>query len=656
MAFTLAGRTVHRVAVVGSGNIGPDVALFFARTLLRHGVPVILHDISQEALDAGRARISGKLRRGGAGGLFSPFEIDSIERNIKLTLDPSLLTGCDLVVEAVTEDLPLKQGVFERTERIVPPHAILASTSSHLEPERIFERVKRQDRCLVHHFFFPAERNPLIEIVAGPKSTQTDWCCRFYESTGKVPIRVRGRYGYAVNPIFEGILLAAMLIEEKGYSPAVIDAIACRAFGATAGPFTVVNLAGGNLITRESLAAYHEKIMPWFQPPAALEETAAAGLAWRTADRGDTVSYSTQMYDEISTALLGAYFGLACEALESGIADIGDLEIGVELGLALKPPFGMMNDLGPRKVRALIEGYALDHPGFRIPRDFGPWKIPVVVRDDREDVAVLTLRRPKTLNALTRDSFRQLDLHLVAIQDDPRIRGVVLTGFGTKAFAAGVDINVLSSIPSPAEARTSSQECNRILRRVETLGKPVVCALNGLSLGSGSELAYACTARIARKGLPMLFGQPEVRLGIIPGAGGTQRLPRLIDFSTAWRLLRTGGTLSGTEALHLGLISEELEGDVVARAVELARTLKPSSPPDPEVPPVLPEVDLKGLSRKVDEILRRAILDGARLPLDPALEVEARSFGEVYSTRDHRIGLDNYLKTSLKQPANFVHS
>jgi enoyl-CoA hydratase/3-hydroxyacyl-CoA dehydrogenase len=656
MGFTLEGRTIQRVGIVGSGNIGPDVALFFARTLLRHGVPVILHDIAQEALDAGRARIAQKLRRGGAGGLFTPYEIESIEKNIKLTLDPSLLTGCDLVVEAATEDLELKQGVFERTERIVPPHAILASTSSHLEPERIFQRVKHPERALVHHFFFPAERNPLIEIVASPRSALVDWCCRFYESLGKVPIRAKGRYGYGVNPIFEGLFLAAMLIEQRGYSPAVIDAIACRALGGSVGPFAVVNLAGGTLTTKESMAAYHEQIMPWFHAPQALADQLEAGQPWRTADRGDTVSYSNQMYEEISGALLGAYFGLACEALESGVADIADLEIGVELGLALRPPFAMMNELGARKVRDLIEAYAKANPGFRLPRDYGPWKVPVVLREDRDDIAVLTLRRPKTMNALTRDSFRQLDLHLAAIGDDAKIRGVVLTGFGTKAFASGVDIALLSSIPSPEDARAASSECNRILRRIETLGKPVVCALNGLSLGSGSELAYACTTRIARKGLPMLFGQPEVRLGIIPGAGGTQRLPRLIDFSTAWRLLRTGGTLSGAESLQLGLISEELDGDVVARAVELARTLKPAGPPEPRVPQVLPEVDLKGLSRKVDEILRRAILEGAKLSLDSALEVEARHFGEVYATRDHRIGLENYVRTSLKQPAGFVHA
>lgn len=657
MGFTHSGRTTQRIAVVGSGNIGPDIALFFARNLTRHGVSVVVHDVSREALDAGRERISQKLYRGGESGVFRPLDIETIEKNMSFTLDKSLLVGCDFVLEAVNEDLALKQSVFEELERIVQPQAVLASTTSHLEPERIFERLKRPERALVHHFFFPAERNPLIEIVAGVKaSAVTDWCCRFYEALGKVPIRVKGRYGYAVNPIFEGLFLAAMLIEQKGYSPAILDAICCRVFNATAGPFTIVNMAGGNLITRESLGAYHEKIMPWFHSPQNLEEKALTGARWRTADRGETVNYSNQMYEEISHMLLGAYFGLACETLESGIVDLGDLELGVEFGLAYKPPFAMMNELGPKKVRSLIETYAKSHPGFKTPREFGPWTLPCVVREDREDVAVLTVRRPKTLNALTREAFRQIDAHLTAIQADDTIHGVVVTGFGTKAFVSGADVNALAALATPDEARALSQECNRVLRKIETLGKPVVCALNGLSLGGGSELAYACTARIARKGLLTLFGQPETKLGLIPGAGGSQRLPRLIDFATAWRLLRTGGSLSGAEALQLGLLTAEVEGDLVSQAVDLARSIKPQPLPEPRLPAVLPEVDLKGLSRKVDEILRRAILEGAKLPIDAALEVESRCFGEVYATRDCRIGLDNYLKNNLKQPAYFVHA
>jgi len=653
MAFSLAGRSAARVAVIGSGNIGPDVALYFARNLGRYGVSMVVHDVSREALDSGRARLLEKLRRGAD---VRPADAEALDKSITFTQDRSLLMGCDLVIEAVTENLAVKQAVFEEIERIVAPNAILASTSSHLEPERLFERLRRPERALVHHFFYPAERNPLVEIVPGPQTTVADWCCRFYEALGKIPIKVTSRYGYAVNPIFQGLFLASMLLEQKGHSPAVIDAVACRALGATAGPFTVVNLAGGNLITRDSLDAYHEKIMPWFHSPPGLEDKATDGSRWRTTDRGETVSYSNQMYDEISRALLGAYFGLACESAESGIAGIGELEIGVEIGLGMRPPFAMMNELGPRKVRELIETYAGDNPGFKVPAGFGPWVVPQVQREDRDGVAILTLRRPKTLNALTRELIRQVELQLTSIAADPAIRGIVLTGFGIKAFVSGADLGTLNSLTSAEEARTFSSGCNRILRRMETIGKPVVCALKGLSLGGGSELAYACTARVARKGLPVLFGQPEVRLGIIPGGGATQRLPRLIDFAAAWRILRTGATISGAEALQLGLLTEEVEGDLLSRAVELARTMPIPPPREAKVPAVLPEVDLKGLSRRVDEILRRAILDGASLPLDQGLELESRCFGEVFTTRDHRIGLDNYFKTGLKQPARFVNS
>jgi enoyl-CoA hydratase/carnithine racemase len=307
-------------------------------------------------------------------------------------------------------------------------------------------------------------------------------------------------------------------------------------------------------------------------------------------------------------------------------------------------------------LRRLVETYAKSNPGFRVPKNFGPFAIPTVLREDRDGVAVLTIRRPKTLNAINPDVVRQVDAELTKIQGNPDIRAVVITGFGNKAFASGADLATLNGLGSPEDARKFSSDCNRILRRLETLGKPVVCALNGLSLGGGSELAYACSVRIARKGLPVLFGQPEVRLGLIPGGGATQRLPRLIDFAAAWRILRTGAPVSGTEALQLGLIAEEVDGDLLSRAVELARTMRPVEPRAAVVPPDLPEVDLKGLSRRVDEILRQAILEGARLPLDAALEIESKYFGDVFSTRDHRIGLDNYFRTGMKTPARFVHS
>jgi enoyl-CoA hydratase/3-hydroxyacyl-CoA dehydrogenase len=659
MPLTLFGRTIHRVAIIGSGNIGPDIALFFSRTLAPYGVSVVVNDVLQSALDAGRRRVQRKLEKGHESGLFKPSDIEVILKNLTFTLDRSLLVGCDLAIEAATERLQTKQQIFEELERLVSPHAILASNSSHLTPEQIFEKARRPERTLIHHFFFPAERNPLVEIVSGPRGQATEWSLKFYEAIGKVPIRVRSRYGFAVNPLFEGLFLAALLAAQTlGVPPGIVDAISCRALGLGAGPFSIMNLTGGNPLTQSGLRRYHDVIMPWFHSPKALDEKVAGKESWETIDKGDTLSYSNAVYENVSRQLLGAYFGLACEVLESGIANLGDLEMGAELGLAARPPFALMNELGPKKVRDLVERYASQNPGFRVPREFGPWTIPHVFREDREDVAVLTIKRPRTLNALNREVYRQLDEEFGRIQADPKIKGAVVTGFGTKAFVSGADVSMLAALKTAEEAKTLSWESQQVLLRIENLGKPVVCALNGLSLGGGSELAYACTARIARKGVPMLFGQPEPKLGILPGAGGTQRLPRLIDFVTAWRVLRTAGSISGPDALRLGLVLEEVEPDrLIDRAAELARTLKPRAPlPPPRIFGTPPEVDLGGLSRKVDEILRKAILQGAAMPLERALQFESACFGEAFATRDRQIGLENFLRTNLKQPAVFVHA
>lgn len=656
MALTIAERTVQRAAVVGCGNLGPDVALFLSRALVPRGVAVVVHDVSREALENGRQRILRKLSAATESGVFRIAEARQILENLSFTPDRSLLVGCGLVLECAPERLELKQALFEDLERLAPAQAILASSSGHFEPERLFERLRRPERALVHHFFYPAERNPLVEIVPGTDPALAVASAAFYESVGKVPVRVRGRYGYAVNPVFEGLVLAALRLEEKGHPAAVIDAVACRALSLTAGPFEVLNQTGGTAAVRDAVAEYARRGLPGFEVPASLEQGAVTGQRWRTADRGDTVSYSNAMYEEISRGLLGACFAHALEVLESGVASLGDLDLAVELGLGMKPPFTLMNELGPSKTRDLVEAHARARPGGRKPASFGPWDIPVMFREDRGDVAVLTLRRPRVLNAVNAAVFRQIETHLAIIAEEPRIRGVVLTAFGTKAFSAGADVEELAALGGPEEARRFSRDAHRALRRLETLGKPVVCALNGLSLGGGSEIAYACTLRIARAGLGVAFGHPEVRLGLVPGGGATQRLPRLVDFGLAWRLLRTGGSLSGEEALRAGLLHEIVDGDLLARAVELARTQPPAAPRAVRKPDVLPEVDLGGLSRRIDEILRRTILEGSPLPLEQGLAMESDAFAEAYATQDCRIGLNTYLRRGFKQAAPFVHA
>ena len=173
----------------------------------------------------------------------------------------------------------------------------------------------------------------------------------------------------------------------------------------------------------------------------------------------------------------------------------------------------------------------------------------------------------------------------------------------------------------------------------------------------------ACEVRIAQKGLRVLAGQPEANLGIIPGAGGTVRLPRLVGLERANEMLRTCRPISSEKALAYGLIREEVDGDLVARAVQLCKEMasgkvkrsRLDEAPMKNVPTALPAVDIGHLSKKVDQILCKAILGGAKLPLQEAVPFEAKCFGEVCGTEDMRIGVDNFVKNGPKVKATFVH-
>src|SRR5688572_15703142 len=226
MPFKLGGRTISKIGVIGSGQIGPDIALYFSKVLGPHGVPIVVQDISQAALDAGAAKTKKKIEKGAETGSFKPDEAEAMFRNITFTADLAALKGADFIVEAASERPDIKQGIFEKLEGLVSPDAILASNSSHMEPEVIFEKTKRRDRALVIHYFFPAERNLVVEVVPGTDTSPAvaDFCMAFYEAIGKAPIRVKSRYGYALDPIFEGLFLASLLMADaKIASPKQID-------------------------------------------------------------------------------------------------------------------------------------------------------------------------------------------------------------------------------------------------------------------------------------------------------------------------------------------------------------------------------------------------------------------------------------------------
>ncbi len=672
MPLTMFGRTIRKVGVIGSGNIGPDIALHFSQTLHSYDVPVVVVDIVQSALDVGSKKAESKLMKGVEKKIYKKEEADAIFRNIRFTTDYGQLKDADLVIEAAFERLDVKNKIFSQLEETCSKTAILASNSSHIPPQEIFPNMKEKARCLVLHYFFPAERNILLEIVPMKETDPAlvEYCLKLYEFLGKAPIKVKGRFGFAVNPFFEGMFLAGTFMAEKGLGTVKqIDTIIQKTLGMGVGPFTAHNLSGGNPLTQHGAQVYTNVIMPWFRSPKILDEMVKSGQNWETAARGETVEYSQELYEAVSSRVMSAYFGIACEIVESGITNIGDLDMAIENGLVMTPPFQLMNKVGIKKSFELVEAYAKENPGFKVTEMLRkqaasgkPWKIPVVIREDKGDIAVIKIRRPKVLNALNQDVLDQLREIFTDIKKDPKVKGAVVTGFGTRAFVSGADIGMLAALKTPAEAEAKCTEDKSVVNLLENLGKPTVCAMNGLAFGGGNELAMACTARIATHGQKVFVAQPEPRLGFIPGAGATQRLPRLVGMENAWTLLRSANPISSARAKEIGLIQDEVKGDLVEAAIDLLKKIIAGSvsvksiPKGPiPVPSKLPEVDIGSLSRKIDSLLQKAILEGARTTLEEGLKIESKVFGECLTTEDMKIGIETFLKQGPKASAAFVH-
>ena len=199
-----------------------------------------------------------------------------------------------------------------------------------------------------------------------------------------------------------------------------------------------------------------------------------------------------------------------------------------------------------------------------------------VLYEKRGAIAYVTVNRPKVLNALNAPTWQDLRTAFEAAQNDPAVRGVILTGAGDKAFIAGADISELAHVAA-FEAEQSSRFGQEVLDLIENLGKPVVAAINGFALGGGCETAMACTIRIAVD--TAQFGQPEVKLGLVPGGGGTQRMPRLIGKGRALQLILSGEMINAQEAYRIGLVNEIVPAaGLVTRAEAILKKIASNAP------------------------------------------------------------------------------
>ena len=253
-----------------------------------------------------------------------------------------------------------------------------------------------------------------------------------------------------------------------------------------------------------------------------------------------------------------------------------------------------------------------------------------VLYEKKGAIAYVTLNRPRVLNALNGKTWGDLRVAFEEAREDDEVRGVILTGAGDKAFVAGADISELALL-SGVEGEESSSNGQAVLNLVENLGKPVVAAINGFALGGGCETAMACTIRIASEAAK--FGQPEVKLGVLPGAGGTQRLPRLIGKGRALQLILTGEMITAQEAYRIGLVNEVVPaGNLISRAEAILKQIFSNAP-----------IAIKHSLEAVNKGLETSQNEG--------LALEASYFGLCAGTEDKKEGTSAFLE---KRPPQFL--
>jgi len=251
-----------------------------------------------------------------------------------------------------------------------------------------------------------------------------------------------------------------------------------------------------------------------------------------------------------------------------------------------------------------------------------------VLYETKGPIAYVTVNRPEVLNALDSDTWGDLERAFEEALEDPGVRGVILTGAGEKAFIAGADISELAEITA-VEAQKSSRFGQSVLDLIENLGKPVVAAVNGFALGGGCETAMACTIRIASE--KAKFGQPEVTLGLLPGGGGTQRLPRLVGKGRALQLILSGEIISAQEAYRIGLVNEVVPpAELIPRAEAILHRILANAP-------IAIRLSLEAVNK------------GVEASQDEGLALEASFFGLCAGTEDKKEGTTAFLAKRAPQ-------
>jgi enoyl-CoA hydratase / 3-hydroxyacyl-CoA dehydrogenase len=587
---------VSKAAVVGGGTMGGEIAQAIAAA----DIPVVVKDIDRKFVDAAvekaRSVTEGQLAR-----LVKKEKLTQEQADARLAEVMGLITATttyeefgdvDFVVEAVPERIEIKQAVFGELDAATPGQAILASNTSSLSITEIGERTLRPEKVVGFHFFYPASVMPLVEVIVGedtaPETATAAY--NFAQAIKKQPIVCGEVPGFVVNRILMatiGEIWRAQ--EEQGLSLKAIDEAIAAAQVAPMGPFFLTDLLGLDTVLHvaEHLSKSYGET---FYVHQGLKRLVAEGkLGAKSGGEGffaggeQTIPGEAAPDAEELVALFSSRALIeACKLVEEGVCSLRDIDVGMMAGAGLDPrrgllpPFWKADVEGLDKVLERIEqleskfGERFTAPvllrrlvaqgrlGMNSGQGFYPYPRPdqgdqpeTVKLETRGSVAVAWLANAP-MNAVSPGVIHDLKTVWEKIKGSGEVGAMVLASSVPVVFSAGADIKAFTEMDE-STGRELVDTAHALLRDFGQARVATIAAVNALAFGGGCELAMACDVRIAAESA--VFGQPEVKLGIIPGFGGTQRLPRLVGPSKALEMNLIGDAIPSDEALDFGLVN-----------------------------------------------------------------------------------------------------
>ena len=656
---------VFRAAVVGAGTMGGQIA----QTIAAAGIPVVLKDIDdalvQAGLDEARNVTTGQITKLAEKGKITAEQaeqqIAEILGRIEGTTSYAPFGDVDFVVEAVPERMEIKQAVFAELDASTPGHAILASNTSSLSIAEIGEATLRPDKVVGFHYFYPASIMPLIEIVEGEETSAETVAAAitFAQAIRKQPITCAEVPGFVVNRILNSSSAEVWREqEEKGLSIKKIDEGLGSAGILPLGPYTLINLLGLDTVLHVAehlIESYGEE--RFFVPKGMQKLVADGKLGAKTGGDGfyspsgepNLPGENEPDIEELVELLSLKTFLEACLVLEEGVAGHRDIDFGMMAGAGLDPRRGLL----PPFMRADVDGLdtvlermenAQEKFGERFtppailrrmvaqgrlgqksgqgfyayPRPDAEQPAEVIKLETREDGVAIAWLANGQMNSISPQVAGDLAKVWQQIKASG-VRALVIASSNPMLYSAGADIKAFTTM----DAAAGEQMINDTHALFKELGEgqiATIAAVNGLAFGGGCELSMACDVRIAARSA--LFGQPEIKLGIIPGFGGTQRLPRLVGANKALEMNLVGDPMGAEEAFEFGLVNRVVEDhELLDTALAWARKLAQQAP--------LALEQIKRISAAGD--------------LDEGIDAEKRAFAEVFASDDAKEGISAFL-------------